>query len=127
VRHERLVQAYANGMAASCFFAVQMVFTPLWSVWSNKIGRKTTLLLGLLSTALSMVLFGLSKSLGWAIVSRCICAMLNGNAPVARTMVGEMTELTGGNKGKAFSLFGFCLATGWMGAYTVRISEALGC
>jgi hypothetical protein len=36
---------------------------------------------------------------------------------VARTVVGELAEATGTDKGKAFSLFGFCLAAGWIGEY----------
>jgi len=90
-----------------------MVSTPLWCIASNRIGRKPTVLIGLLATAVSIVLFGMSKSLLWAIATRCFCGLMNGNAPVARTMVGEMAEATRGDKGKAFSLFGFCLASGW--------------
>ncbi|KAB2573391.1 Peptide/nitrate transporter [Lasiodiplodia theobromae] len=102
------------GIITSCFFVAQMFSTPFWSVWSNSAGRKPTLLAGLFSAALGTILFGLSQSLAWAIVARCLCGLLNGNFPVARTMVGELAELSGTDKGKAFSLFGFCLAAGWL-------------
>ncbi|KAF2145309.1 uncharacterized protein K452DRAFT_211043, partial [Aplosporella prunicola CBS 121167] len=102
------------GIITSCFFVVQMFSTPLWSMWSNRAGRKVTLLTGLFFTAVGMVLFGLSRSLVKAILARSFCGLLNGNFPVARTMVGELAEKSGTDKGKAFSLFGFTLAAGWL-------------
>ncbi|KAI0837755.1 major facilitator superfamily domain-containing protein [Hypoxylon sp. FL0890] len=102
------------GMITSAFFIAQMFSNPLWSILSNRIGRKPCLVLGLLGTAVSMIFFSLAPSLSWAIVFRSLCGVMNGNNPIARTVVGELSEVTGVGKAQAFSLFGFCLAGGWM-------------
>ncbi|KAF2646106.1 MFS general substrate transporter, partial [Massarina eburnea CBS 473.64] len=90
------------GVLTSSFFATQILSTPLWSLCYNGIGRKPALLVGLLSTSLCIVAFGLSKSLTWAVISRCLCGILNGNAPIARTIVGELTQMSEGDKATAF-------------------------
>jgi len=82
---------------------------------SNRVGRKPCLVFGLFGTCIAMVLFGLSKSLPWAIASRALCGMLNGNLAVSRTMVGELADICKVAKGRAFSIFGFCMGIGWMG------------
>lgn len=100
-----------------------MFSNPLWSLLSNRIGRKACLILGLLGTAVSMLAFGVSQNLAWAIISRSICGLMNGNNPIARTVVGELSDITGVDKAKAFSLFGFCLSAGWMSKYFVYIQD----
>ncbi len=102
---------------ASTFFLVQMVATPLWCIVSNRVGRKLCLIFGLFGTSVAMILFGLSQSLGWAIASRALCGLLNGNLAVSRTMVGELAEATGTDKALAFSIFGFCIGVGWMSTF----------
>ncbi|KAK4448639.1 peptide/nitrate transporter-like protein [Podospora aff. communis PSN243] len=99
---------------ASAFFVVQIFSTPAWCAISDRLGRKPCMIFGLLGTAVMMVLFGLSSSLAWAVVTRALCGLLNGNLAIARTVVGELSAATGVDKGRAFSLFGFCVATGWM-------------
>ncbi|CAG8828631.1 22284_t:CDS:2, partial [Gigaspora margarita] len=76
------------------------------------VGRRPILLLGLLGNIVTCLLFGLSKSLVWAIATRATCGMLNGNVGVAKSMLGEVTDRT--NQTRAFSLFGFCWGFGPM-------------
>jgi MFS family permease len=53
----------------SLHYAAEAVTVLQWSRLSDHIGRKPVLLLGLLGTVVSTVLFGLSRSL-WALVLR---------------------------------------------------------
>jgi MFS family permease len=92
-----------------------MVSAPTWCLVSNRFGRRTILLTGLLGSAISIILFGLSKSLIWAVIARSLGGLLNGNLPIARTYVGELAAITGADLGKVFSVFGFSLALGWIG------------
>lgn len=80
------------------------------------------MMLGLLGSAICNVLFGLSrKSLLWSIATRALCGAVNGNLAIARTVVGEVAEAHGVAKGRAFSIFGFCHAAGWMRKFIIRI------
>lgn len=45
---------------------------------SDRYGRRPIILIGLCGSATTCILFGLSKSLAWAIVSRSMCGLLNG-------------------------------------------------
>ncbi|CAG8536554.1 11253_t:CDS:2 [Diversispora eburnea] len=75
------------------------------------------LLFGLFGNVIGITLFGLSRSLIWAIITRSSCGILNGNIGVAKSMLGEITDKT--NQAKAFSLFGFWLfsLTGFIVGY----------
>lgn len=47
-----------------------------WGSLSDRIGRKPVALMGLLSTALGFLLFGLSKSFAWAITAKIVTGLL---------------------------------------------------
>lgn len=65
-------------MLASVFFVPQMLSATIWGWVSDRLGRKPVMLLGLLGSAACMFLFGLSKSLAWALISRGLCGLFNG-------------------------------------------------
>jgi MFS family permease len=50
----------------------------MWGWLSDRWGRRPVLLLGLIGNTICGSLFGLSKSLKWAIVTRSLCGLLNG-------------------------------------------------
>lgn len=69
----------------------------------------------MLGNAISVCMFGFSKSIWWAIGSRAFCGAMNGNSGVARSMVSEITDHT--NRAAAFSLFGLCWGIGMIGRF----------
>ena len=77
IPHEKV--GYYVGFIASSFSFCQLLTSFWWGQLSDRIGRRPVLLIGLLGTALSTMLFGMSKSLIWAIVCRSCCGLLNGN------------------------------------------------
>lgn len=60
-----------------------MLTATLWGITSDKFGRKPIMLIGLLGSTLSIILFGFSTSLTWAILSRALCGLFNGSSPSA--------------------------------------------
>ncbi|KAL0143609.1 major facilitator superfamily domain-containing protein [Mucor lusitanicus] len=106
---EKEIGAYA-GWITSVFFIAQFCTAIMWGRVSDRYGRRPVLLTGLIGNTISSCLFGLSKSLWWAIGARALCGIMNGNSGVARSMVSEITDNT--NKAKAFSIFGFCWGAG---------------
>ncbi|KAG1738420.1 MFS transporter [Suillus paluster] len=98
---ERKVGYYA-GLIESLFFATQALTIFQWSRTSDRIGRKPVILTGLFGISLSMLCFGLSKTLLGLILSRCITGALNGNIGVIKSMLGELTDST--NMAQGFAL-----------------------
>ncbi len=66
------------GLIASSFSVAQFLTSILWGHLSDRIGRRPVMLIGLFGNFISMILFGFSQSLGWAIFSRALCGILNG-------------------------------------------------
>ncbi|KAJ3354201.1 hypothetical protein HDU91_005795 [Kappamyces sp. JEL0680] len=94
------------------FSLAQFITSLFWGWASDRWGRRPILLVGLVGNSVSIVLFGLSNSLGMAIASRALNGLLNGNSGVAKSMLAEITDSS--NRPKAFSLFGLCFAIGIM-------------
>ncbi|KAG0271310.1 hypothetical protein BGZ95_000888 [Linnemannia exigua] len=98
------------GLIASSFFFAQFCTSIFWGYMSDRYGRRPILLLGLCGSTIACIFFGLSKSLAWAIISRSMCGLLNGNVGVAKSMLGEIADST--NQSQAFSIFGFAWGIG---------------
>ena len=85
---------YYVGLITSCFALTQLLtgnnkehafeYSKLkrfctgihWGMLSDRIGRRPVILQGLVGTILSILLFGLSKSFVWALLSRSLCGLL---------------------------------------------------
>ncbi|KAG0164604.1 hypothetical protein DFQ28_009172 [Apophysomyces sp. BC1034] len=98
------------GWITSVFFICQFFTAIPWGRFSDRHGRRPVMLIGLIGNSISTCLFGLSKNLWWAVGSRALCGIVNGNSGVARSMVTEITDET--NRAAAFSIFGFCWGIG---------------
>ncbi|PFH48541.1 hypothetical protein AMATHDRAFT_49464 [Amanita thiersii Skay4041] len=106
---ERKVGYYA-GLLESLYFATEAVTVLQWSRASDHIGRKPILLFGLVGMTLSMLSFGLSRTYGGLMISRCLCGLLNGNIGVMKSVMGELTDPS--NRAEAFALIPVVWATG---------------
>lgn len=76
---DRQIAIYA-GLVTSAFAFAEFSTSVLWGRLSDRIGRKPVLLWGLAGTALSMLMFGFSRSLPMALVARALGGLLNGYA-----------------------------------------------
>jgi MFS family permease len=74
---ESTISFYA-GMVTSAFTFAEFSTGLLWGRLSDKIGRKPVLLMGLIGTALSVVMFGFAQNLTTALIARAIGGLLNG-------------------------------------------------
>lgn len=83
---------YYVGMITSSFAFTQLLTGIHWGMVSDRIGRRPVILQGLVGTISSILLFGFSKSFIWAILSRSLCGVLNGNIGVIKSMVSELTN-----------------------------------
>lgn len=106
---EKKVGYYA-GLIESLFFATEALTVLQWSRASDRVGRKPILLLGLVGTIISILGFGLSRTFGALVISRCLCGLLNGNIGVMKSAMGELTDPT--NRAEAFALLPVVWAAG---------------
>ena len=58
-------------------------------------GRKRIMLLGLVFTLITELLFGFSQNFAWAVSARFFWGLLNGNLGVAKTYISEVSPCGG--------------------------------
>ncbi|KAF7312032.1 Major facilitator superfamily multidrug-resistance DHA1 sub-family [Mycena indigotica] len=105
---EKKVGYYA-GMEA-LFFLAEAIATLHWSRASDAVGRKPILLIGLFGSAISMLMFGLSRTFLTLVISRSLCGLLNANVSVMKSTLGDLTDRT--NRADAFVFLPIVWATG---------------
>ncbi|KAI8393667.1 major facilitator superfamily domain-containing protein [Radiomyces spectabilis] len=82
---------YYVGLIASAFSIAQLATGMPWGMLSDRIGRRPVILMGLASTIITELLFGLSKSYRWALLTKLFSGLLNGNIGVMKSMLSELT------------------------------------
>lgn len=83
---ESAIAMYA-GMVTSAFTFAEFSTGVLWGRLSDKVGRKPILLMGLVGTAISVLLFGFSPNLYVALFARALGGFLNGYGTVSLVLV----------------------------------------
>lgn len=89
------------GLLASSFAMAQLTTNLLWGYLSDIIGRKPVMLLGTSMLCLCFVLFGFCTRYWHIILVHVAMGLLNGNAAVVPTCLGELTDRS--NQSKAFT------------------------
>ena len=90
-----------------------------WGRVSDRYGRKPTVLVSMLFTIVSTLLFGFSRSIGWAIVARFLNGIGIANVGILRTAVAEFVPQKD-LQPRAFSILPLVWAVGSM------VSPAVG-
>ncbi|KAF2116935.1 major facilitator superfamily domain-containing protein [Lophiotrema nucula] len=89
------------GLIASSFALAQFATNFFWGWLSDRIGRKPVIILGTGLTMLCFVAFGFSRKLWHAILVQVAMGLVNGNAGVVSTCLGEITDRS--NQSRAFT------------------------
>ncbi|CBZ30829.1 transporter-like protein [Leishmania mexicana MHOM/GT/2001/U1103] len=92
---------YASGFPVSLFMLGQVLSGKLWGSFSNKVGRKLAISIGVFCCAVCMFFMGLSGSLWVLCLWRFLHGLLAGCSIVAKTMISELTDTTNRAKGLA--------------------------
>ncbi|KAJ2915501.1 hypothetical protein MD484_g4920, partial [Candolleomyces efflorescens] len=99
-----------TGIIVSTFFLTQFVTSLLWATVAEKHGRRAVLVVSLLGTALTCLIFGTATSLKQAICIRLLQGVFAGSVGVARGSVAFITDPS--NEGRAYAILGFCWGFG---------------
>jgi DHA1 family multidrug resistance protein-like MFS transporter len=107
------------GLLTGIYPLVQLIFAPLWGRWSDRIGRRPLVLIGIAGYVVAQVMFGLATSLWLLYAARTIGGMLSSaTLPVAAAYVADMT--TEEERGRGMAWFGTAVSLG------VVVGPALG-
>lgn len=100
------------GLLVAIHPGMQFVFGPIWGRLSDRVGRRPILLLGLLGSGLSYLLFGLATSLWWLLASRVMQGIAGANVPVAQAYIADSTDLE--NRTRGMGLVGAAFGLGFI-------------
>jgi multidrug resistance protein len=89
----------AIGLLVAIHPAMQFIFGPIWGRLSDRVGRRPILLLGLVGSGLSYMLFGLATNLAWLFASRIMQGIAGANVPVAQAYIADSTDMADRTRG----------------------------
>ena len=96
-----LLPFYAEELGASprwvtliiaAFSVTQLLSGPIWGRFSDRVGRRRLLLIGLFASALSYLLFALADNLWLLLLSRATAGAAGGTLGIAQAYVADSTE-----------------------------------
>jgi DHA1 family multidrug resistance protein-like MFS transporter len=91
----------------------QLIFAPVWGRWSDRIGRRPLILIGISGYVVAQVLFGLATSLGLLYAARILGGILSSaTLPVAAAYVADIT--TDEERGRGMAWFGTAVSLGFV-------------
>jgi MFS family permease len=89
------------GLIASSFALAQFATNFFWGWLSDRIGRKPVIIAGTFLTMTAFLAFGLCRTLWQAVLVQVYMGLVNGNAGVVSTCLGEITDRS--NQSRAFT------------------------
>jgi MFS family permease len=103
-----------SGIIVAAFTIAQLLSAPLWGRFSDRVGRKPTLLIALTAAGIAYLIFGFATSLWVLFLSRIVQGAGGGTVGVIQAYVADSTD----PKDRARAL-------GWLSA-TTNLGVALG-
>jgi DHA1 family tetracycline resistance protein-like MFS transporter len=104
--------AFTIGLLATSFSLMQFLFSPIWGRWSDKIGRKPIILVGLMGSCLSYLMLALSGSLAMLFIARIIGGIAGANIPTAQAYIADVT--TPENRARGMGMVGAAFGLGFI-------------
>ena len=103
--------AFHTTFLTSIYAFVQLMASPFWGQWSDRVGRRPLILLGIAGSAVAQILFGLASSVAMLYVVRALGGFLSAAMlPAATAYVADIT--TEGDRAKGMALVGTAASLG---------------
>ncbi len=103
--------AISIGLLYSIYSLAQLVFSPLWGSFSDRIGRRPIMLMSTFGAVLAYLLFAFSNSLPLLFLSRLIAGIMGGNISTAQAYVADVTPPE--ERAKGMGLIGAAFGIGF--------------
>jgi MFS transporter, DHA1 family, tetracycline resistance protein len=109
---EFAASAVMIGLLYSVYSFMQLIFSPIWGSWSDRIGRRPIMLLSTFGAVIAYIIFGLAESLGVLFFSRVIAGMMGGNISTAQAYIADVTDSS--NRARGMGLIGAAFGIGFV-------------
>ena len=124
------VSPAAIGFLVTSFSLLQLAAVPLWGALSDRIGRRPVLIVGLVGSTASYVLFAFAGSYGALLASRIVAGAMGATVGVAQAYIADITPPERranvlGMLGAAFAM-GFIVGPALGGALSVHSYASAG-
>ena len=104
--------ALTIGLLGTSYSLMQFLFSPLWGRWSDRIGRRPIILVGLIGSCLSYLTLALATSLTLVFVARIVGGIAGANIPAAQAYIADVT--TPANRAKGMGMIGAAFGLGFI-------------
>ncbi|MBU2493417.1 MAG: MFS transporter [Bacteroidetes bacterium] len=121
------ISDFEIGMAVAVYSLMQFLFNPVLGKLSDRFGRRPVILISLLSTAVSYLIFSFTDSFFLLIVSRILAGLGGSNIGVAQAYIADITEKS--ERSKGMGIIGAAFGLGFLfgpliGGYLSHFSYA---
>lgn len=106
------VHTLFGGLLGSLYGIMQFVFAPIWGGLSDRLGRRHTLMLTLIGTAVSYVGWALAGSFALLIAARLLGGIMAGNISTAAAVAADVSS--GKDRAKAMGIVGMAIGLGFI-------------
>ncbi|MBY0492744.1 MAG: MFS transporter [Cyanobacteria bacterium] len=104
--------AFKIGLLGTSFSLMQFLFSPVWGRWSDRVGRKPIILVGLLGSCLSYLGLALAPSLNFLFLARIVGGIAGANIPTAQAYIADVT--TPENRARGMGMVGAAFGLGFI-------------
>ena len=104
--------AFAVGMLGTSYSLMQFLFAPLWGRWSDRIGRRPIILVGLLGSGASYLMMAYAHSMALVFAARVLGGIAGANVSTAQAYIADVT--TPENRAKGMGLIGAAFGLGFI-------------
>ncbi len=102
----------AIGLLVTSFSVLQLVAVPIWGALSDRIGRRPVLIVGLVGSTASYVLFAFAGSYWALLVSRIVAGAMGATVGVAQAYIADVTAPE--RRAHAMGMLGAAFALGFI-------------
>jgi DHA1 family tetracycline resistance protein-like MFS transporter len=98
------------GWVAATYSISQLIAGPLWGNISDRIGRKSVLIISQVGATVGWAMLGFAPTILWVIVARAVEGLSGGNIGVTQAYIGDLVEPA--KRGQAFAWLGASFSAG---------------
>ena len=100
------------GWLMAIYSIMQFLFAPLWGRFSDRIGRRPVLIIGLFGSSLSYLVYGLAGSLTMLFLGRAVAGIMGANISVAQAAMADLTAPN--ERARAMGMIGAAFGLGFI-------------